>query len=122
MLANALLYSGLIANPSLQWVTFHGQYDYAYLLKLLTGNSLPQSSQEFLGKVTQFFPRHLDTKVAGEEFESLRKLSLQKTAEFFGVWTLITLDLATRQSAPSWERLQAHSAALPPSEESVRRW
>ena len=93
VLANALLKSGLLGNPSLQWVTFHGQYDYAYLIKLLTGNFLPSDLDSFLAQVEMYFPRHLDTKVAGQEFESLRSLSLQKMADYFKVpYSVINLD------------------------------
>jgi CCR4-NOT transcription complex subunit 7/8 len=33
--------SGLLWNSNITWVTFHGAYDFGYLIKILTGRELP---------------------------------------------------------------------------------
>jgi CCR4-NOT transcription complex subunit 7/8 len=42
-----LLSSGLVMNTDVVWVSFHGGYDFAYLLKMLTGSALPKNENDF---------------------------------------------------------------------------
>lgn len=35
--------SGLVLNDRLTWICFHGCYDFAYLLKIMTNEHLPMS-------------------------------------------------------------------------------
>ncbi|KAH7847902.1 hypothetical protein Vadar_031478 [Vaccinium darrowii] len=38
-----LMSSGIVLNDDVNFVTFHGGYDFGYLLKLLTGRDLPDT-------------------------------------------------------------------------------
>jgi CCR4-NOT transcription complex subunit 7/8 len=40
--------SGLLLNSSLKWVAFNSAFDFGYLLKIITSQSLPHSESEFL--------------------------------------------------------------------------
>ncbi|KAK4476885.1 hypothetical protein RD792_016049 [Penstemon davidsonii] len=40
---------------NLTWITFHGSYDFGFLIKILTGKSLPQNLNDFMWFVETFF-------------------------------------------------------------------
>ncbi|KAF7149344.1 hypothetical protein RHSIM_Rhsim03G0256200 [Rhododendron simsii] len=54
--------SGALLNDNVQWVTFHSAYDFGYLVKLLTGQNLPNTLEEFLDLIKLYFPTLYDTK------------------------------------------------------------
>ncbi|XP_062173459.1 probable CCR4-associated factor 1 homolog 11 [Alnus glutinosa] len=39
--ARLIINSGLLRNPTITWATFHGAYDFGYLIKILIGRELP---------------------------------------------------------------------------------
>ncbi|MCL7022980.1 hypothetical protein MKW94_014387 [Papaver nudicaule] len=54
--AALLLQSGMFSNYSVTWITFHGSYDFAYLLKLLIHPApLPTRLEEFMRLVNHYF-------------------------------------------------------------------
>lgn len=58
-----LLYaSGLVMNEDVVWISFHGGYDFAYLLKMLTSSPLPSTEDEFFQQLKIFFPHFYDIK------------------------------------------------------------
>jgi CCR4-NOT transcription complex subunit 7/8 len=57
-----LVRCGLVLNENMKWISFHGGYDFAYLIKVLTGLSLPARVCEMLDYVDLFFPRRCDMK------------------------------------------------------------
>jgi CCR4-NOT transcription complex subunit 7/8 len=60
--AHMLLSSGLVMNEEIIWVSFHGGYDFAYLVKMLTGLPLPPTEDEFRKRLMVYFPRFYDLK------------------------------------------------------------
>ena len=57
-----LMTSGLLFNDDLQWISFHGIYDFAYLLKVLTGLLLPDYESVFFDCLKVYFPHYYDIR------------------------------------------------------------
>jgi len=47
--------SGLVLNPYIHWVSFHGSYDFGYLLKLLINLNLPDTEKDFMNLLDTYF-------------------------------------------------------------------
>ena len=76
--------SGLVLNPNIHWISFHGSYDFAYLLSNLLDNSLPDNEKEFTQVLGLFFPNHYDIKILVKDNNNL-KGSLNKLANYLNV-------------------------------------
>jgi CCR4-NOT transcription complex subunit 7/8 len=68
-----------------RWISFHGGYDFGYLLKLLTFAPLPAEEADFFKILHTYFPcvydvKHIMTKLEGATF----KAGLNKLAEELG--------------------------------------
>ena len=75
-----LTMSGLVLNNKIRWISFHGDYDFAYLIKLLTGSNLPESKEEF-DKIREiFFPHVFDVKYIFHTFNTM-SVGLNKIAD-----------------------------------------
>ena len=61
--AEIMIESGLVLNPKRIWVSFHGSYDFAYLLKLLINVNLPSSESEYIRLLYCYFPNYYDIKI-----------------------------------------------------------
>ena len=61
--AKILKRTGLVLNPDVNWISFHGSYDFAYLLKLLVKESLPSNENEFMYSLGLYFPHFYDIRV-----------------------------------------------------------
>lgn len=60
-------------SPKVHWVCFHGLFDFAYLLKLLSGDQyLPQDEYGFQDSLQLYFPNIYDVKVLSLPFEKMR--------------------------------------------------
>lgn len=57
-----LIASGLVLNEDIRWISFHGMYDFAYLLQLLTQTRLPEAPAGFFEALSIYFPRLTDLK------------------------------------------------------------
>ena len=57
-----LKFSRLIFNENIYWISFHSGYDFGYLLKILTNESLPKNRTEFLKLIEIYFPHFYDVK------------------------------------------------------------
>jgi CCR4-NOT transcription complex subunit 7/8 len=76
--------SGLVLNPNVHWISFHGSYDFAYLLSNLLNNSLPPKEEEFTQILGWFFPNHYDIRILVKSKDFL-KGSLNKLANCLNV-------------------------------------
>ena len=54
--ADLLTSSGLVLNDEIKWITFHGSFDFAYLLKNLLCTDLPNTMDQFMDLTRQYFP------------------------------------------------------------------
>ena len=79
-----LTMSGLVLNQKIKWISFHGDYDFAYLIKLLTGQELPESKQDFDKILHIFFPHVFDVKYIYYNLKSIN-MGLNKLAEQMNV-------------------------------------
>ena len=71
LLAEYLITSGLVLNKQNHWITFHGGMDFGYLLKYLTGTSLPNSQDQYFLDLKTYFVNFYDCK------EVMREINVQ---------------------------------------------
>ena len=71
--------SGLVLNPEVYWITFHGIYDFAYLLKVLTNLKLPEIEKDFYDSLELYFCNYFDLRHL-IQFSDYSRGSLQKLA------------------------------------------
>lgn len=62
LLAEYFIISGLFLNNEITWITFHGNYDFAHLLKLLINEPLPDREEDFVSLLNVYFPKFFDLK------------------------------------------------------------
>lgn len=60
--------SGLVLNEDIRWICFHGCYDFAYLIKVLTGNELPATRDGMVELMDIYFPQRVDLKYLAKTF------------------------------------------------------
>ena len=58
-----LITSGLVLNSDVYWISYHGSYDFGYILSLLTNESLPKDEEEFIKILSIYFPNFYDIKM-----------------------------------------------------------
>jgi CCR4-NOT transcription complex subunit 7/8 len=54
--------SGLVLNENVKWVTFHGSYDFAYFIKALSNQSLPEDENIFNELLGIYFCNFYDVR------------------------------------------------------------
>lgn len=69
LLAEYLISSGLVMNKRNHWITFHGGYDFGYLLKILSGELLPDKEIDFFRKLKDYIGNFYDCKEIKREIE-----------------------------------------------------
>ena len=69
--ASALMTSGLVLNPDVYWISYHGSYDFGYLLSLLLNESLPKDEEEFIKTLGIYFPNFYDIKMIIKDLDFL---------------------------------------------------
>ena len=84
--AEKMTLSGLVLNDRVTWVCFHGCYDFAYLLKTLMNESLPQSKDHFHRLLRIYFPRIYDIKTFQHELDlQFEGGGLNRLADMLGI-------------------------------------
>ena len=80
LFAEYLLVSGLVLNEKITWICFDGSSDFAYLLKYLTNDALPEDEKEFIELKNMYFPNIYDVKYLVNDNE-IYKGGLNKLAK-----------------------------------------
>lgn len=72
--------SGLILNDSINWISYHGSYDFAYFLKFLTGQQIPEKLESFMSDLDFYFKNFYDIRYLVNDELDGHRLSLNKLA------------------------------------------
>ena len=88
LFAEYLIISGLVLNENITWLSFNGISDFAYLLKYLINNNLPEDENNFIELINLYFPNLYDIKYLINDNESykggLNKLAKELDVERSG--------------------------------------
>lgn len=76
--SDCFIKSGLVLNPKIKWISFHGAHDFAYLLKLLIKDNLPNTEKEFISLLKLYFPDFYDIKMLLKDNEIYTNQGLNK--------------------------------------------
>lgn len=77
-----LMTSGLVLTDKVSWICFHGAYDFAYILRLLTGkDKLPDNEKTFFEMLSIYFPKIVDIKYLMTLHKDLSKGGLDSLGE-----------------------------------------
>ena len=60
--AEHFISSGIVLNDEIKWITFHGTYDFAYLLKTISNQPLPEDENSFCDYINLYFPVYYDVR------------------------------------------------------------
>lgn len=71
-LGEMLVSSGLVLLPDVHWISFHSGYDFGYLLKLVTCQSMPATEAEFFEMLHLWFPCVYDVKFLMRSCKTLK--------------------------------------------------
>ena len=69
LFADYMITSGLVLNKKNHWITFHGGVDFGYLLRQLSGQSLPSMQDDFLKALDTYFVNYYDCKEIKRELD-----------------------------------------------------
>ena len=83
--AENLITSGLVLNPDIFWISYHGSYDFGYLLKILTNENIPLNEEEFNNKLSLYFHNYFDVKILVKDFDYYFNGGLNKLMYRLGV-------------------------------------
>jgi hypothetical protein len=64
--------SGLLLNDDIYWISFHGVYDFAYLLRVATNLGLPELESSFFENLKVYFPHYYDIRYLVRYTENFR--------------------------------------------------
>ena len=82
--AEYFMISGLVLNPDITWISFHGCYDFGYLLKLLLNSKLPDSEKDFMEDLNIYFINYYDIRTLVKGKDNLQG-SLSRLAQYLEV-------------------------------------
>ena len=89
LFAEYLIISGLVLNEEITWICFNGSSDFAYLLKYLINDNLPENEQSFIDLINMYFPNIYDIKYLVNDNEAFKgglnrlakELSVERSGE-----------------------------------------
>ena len=73
LFAQYFLVSNLVFNQQINWFSFHGCYEFGYLIKLLSLQDLPDTEEEFLYLCNIYFINYYDIKLMLERIGDLQE-------------------------------------------------
>lgn len=82
-----IMTKGLLFNDDVKWVSFHGGFDFAYLIRILNGKNLPDDEASFYNLLRTYFPAFYDVKYMAREVDNLKGGGLNKIAYDLNVKT-----------------------------------
>lgn len=65
--AELMMESGLLLDPSINWLSYHSGYDLGFLVSLLTNDILPNNEKDFFWWCSKYFPNFYDLKHIGNQ-------------------------------------------------------
>jgi CCR4-NOT transcription complex subunit 7/8 len=84
MFGEYLMISGLVLNEDIEWISFHGIYDFAYFLKIVTNQILPETEMAFFEMLKIYFQNYWDIRFLIRFNDNLRG-SLSKLGQELNV-------------------------------------
>lgn len=73
--AELMVESGLLLDPSINWLSYHLGYDLGFLISLLTNDVLPNEEKDFFWWCSKYFPNFYDLKHIGNQLLNAGKSS-----------------------------------------------
>lgn len=67
-------------NDDIKWISFHGGFDFAYIIRMLNNQSLPADEAGFYNLLTTYFPLFYDIKYMIRDISSMKGSGLNKIA------------------------------------------
>lgn len=84
--AEKVTQSGIVLNDKVSWICFHGSFDFAYFLKIMMNDFLPQNKEQFFKLLTIFFPNVYDLKsFIASFYPSMENAGLNRIADSLGI-------------------------------------
>ena len=83
--AEQLMTSGLVLNPDIYWISYHGAYDFGYLLKLLINERMPKNEDDYIKTLGLYFHNYYDVKMLVKDLEYYFNGGLNKLVHKLGV-------------------------------------
>lgn len=65
--AELFIESGLVLDPSINWISYHAGYDLGFLVSLVLNKNLPVDEEDFYWWCAQYFPSFYDLKFIGNQ-------------------------------------------------------
>ncbi|KAG8809846.1 hypothetical protein FRC18_004364 [Serendipita sp. 400] len=90
--AELMITSGLVLSDETTWISYHGAYDFGYLLRMLTGASLPIMEEEFFDIMRLWFPSVYDIKYIMRQIKPSLKGGLQEIAQELAVTNAVQVN------------------------------
>lgn len=70
--AHLMMDSGLLMEPNITWITYHGIYDLGFLTNLLINNLMPNNKEDFEWWVHKFLPNVYDLNILEKSVKELK--------------------------------------------------
>ena len=80
-------------NEDLKWISFHGGFDFGYLLKLCMCCEMPPNIKAFYSKLKLYFPEFIDIKFIVKNVDELKQGGLSRLASELMVFYPIFINL-----------------------------